>query len=181
VTNVFAGEVYWPASPRIPGKVKETWVEFDNVRTKNCLLYLGNTRLDVPYIGGFVLGENNPRWNITFVNPEQPLIRIGFTSFDRGAFLPDATPASVKDYIKNLKTLGAKDIQSTATGELSKNLFICGQEPEVLLYSIKGIRNIDYFLSDANTLFIFSFEAPEKVFDGQQEEARVIFSRMKIL
>ena len=177
----WANEYYWPSSPRMGVKLKEQWIEFDRIHIRTYTLTLAGLSLELPYLAGFAVGPDDPRWNATFVIPEQPAIRFGLAGFVQGDFLPNASAASLKDYIAGLRLKGAKDLRSTADGTYSEDLSVGGIAPQVVEYTDGDVCRREYFLDIRGRIIVFAYQAPKKLFESYKESTRIVLARMNVM
>lgn len=173
-----AGELVWPSAPRTQVKLQEEWIEFDGIKVPNYTLSLEGAKVELSYLAQFAVGPADPRWNATFIIPEQPAICIGVTGFGKNELLPALTPENIKAYQAGLASKGMTAVVSTADGRLTEDLMIYGFKPEVVEYSDGKNRLREYFIEREGKIFVFTYQAPAKLFEEHAEIARIIIARV---
>lgn len=172
---------YWPASPRVPAKFTDHWVTFDSAKMQSYKISLIGHKLEVPYLAAFAIGPNDDRYNTTFIIPEQAEIKWGVAVFEKGDFLPSASAASLNAYIHGLKIKGATDIKSTVTGDQEYTAAILGRVPEEVIYTKGKTKYHEYILDHKGKIWVFAYQAPEKIFGSNDENVRVILARLRLI
>lgn len=181
VAPVQAAEYYWPSTPRSPARLKEVWLEFDQIRVKTYTVNLQGVNVQAAYLARFSVGEADPRWNANFVIAAQPSIKIGLAGYRKGDFIPGVDRAALKGYVEGLKIKGATQVDSTVSGTLADDLMIDGIKPEIVEYVAEDIKYREYFVEVDGRVIVFGYQAPVKYFPAQEENARMIVARMRFL
>ncbi len=167
----------WPASPRIAVQATESWETFDKIKVRTCAATLGGERILFPYLANYAIGPAEARWNLNFIIPQQPEVKVGVAAFRKGDWIPGVNEGVLLGYIGGLEKKGAANVKSTAQGTLSSNMLVMGTLPQLVEYTLEGTRFREYWAERDEKIFVFAIIAPAKLFDGIEKNARLIIAR----